>query len=389
MPDQSLAHESWLGLCPKSPAMHTTTAVLIGQPELVHPQTPDGRGPAIRPGRFRDGIRIAAASLEAMIRDRQLLWFTLLSGLVMLFLIFAQGWSITHIEMTPSSYLDIPVGDSTLYMDLQNQLVALDSGNSNLYIDVRLFIMEMICLSGFILILAGLVLYRNGSPGKTAVTIREGWAAVRASFRPLVALSAGMALAATIMYPLIYNSQFFGSIVHGITMALFWLPYSYYEPQGVFAVLYASANFFALEIMVINSLLFLAAFYLVPAIVLEKKGLVPALAGSLTLFRRTWREVLGCILVFGFIVLGVAAVGLLIGQSPALLNHDYDFFLSGSRGYLPMMAVCYGFIVACWILMAAGFSAAGVAIAELYQVGKSDRISGVPEGSLKKPEPAP
>ena len=60
---------------------------------------------------------------------------------------------------------------------------------------------------------------------------------------------------------------------------------------------------------------------------------------------------------------------------------------SRSRGYLPMMVVCYGFIVACWILMAAGFTAAGVAIADLYRVGKSDGISGIPEGNSHKTEP--
>ena len=93
---------------------------------------------------------------------------------------------------------------------------------------------------------------------------------------------------------------------------------------------------------------------------------------------------LGCLIVFGLIVLGVFAVGVLIGQSPALLNHDYDFFISRSRGYLPMMVVCYGFIVACWVLMAAGFTAAGVAIADLYQVGKRSGISGIPEGRRGK-----
>ncbi len=306
-----------------------------------------------------------------------MLWFALLSGLVMLFLILAQGWSITHIGVAPSSWLAIPVGDSTLFIDLQqNQVVALQTGSSSSSIDLRLFLMEVICLSGFTLILAGLVLYRSGRPGKRAVTVREGWAGVRASSLPLAVLSTGLAFIATIGYPLIQHSRFFGSIVHGITMALFWLPYSFYEPQGIFAVLYASANFFALEIMVINGLLLLAALYLVPAIVLEKKGLLLALAGSAPLFRRTWREVLGCILVFAFIILGVGAVGLLIGQSPALLNHDYDFFLSPSRGYLPMMVVCYGFIIGCWILMAAGFTAAGAAITDLYHVGKNDRISG-------------
>ncbi|MGB7788566.1 hypothetical protein [Methanoregula sp.] len=380
--------EHWLGLCRKAPTFHTAPAILVNDPVTALPAPPAGNVSPARRGRIRDGISIATGSLMATFRDRQLLWFTLLSGLVMLFLILAQGWSITHVAMTPSFSLDIPVGDSTLFIDLQNQLVALPSGNSSIIIDLRVFLMEMICLSGFILILACLVLYRNGNRGKTAVTVHEGCAIVRASFWSLTALSVGMAFVATIVFVFISHSQFFGSIVHGITMALFWLPYEYYHPGGFFSVLYTSANFFALEIMAINSLLFLAALYLVPAIVLEKKGLIPALAGSVTLFRRTWREVLGCILVFGFIVLGVAAVGVVIGQSPTLLNHDYDFFISRSRGYLPMMIVCYGFIVACWILMAAGFSAAGVAIADLYRVGKSNGVSDIPEGSLKKPEPA-
>jgi len=378
----------WLGLCRKPPALYTTTAMLIARPEIVHPATPDGSGPGARPGRILDGIGIAAAGLKAIVRDRQLLWFTLGSGLVMLFLILAQGWSITHFERAPSFTVDIPAGDSSLFIDLQNLLVAVPSGTSPMIFDLRIFLVEMISLSGFILVLAGLVLYRSGRRGKTAVTFREGCAAVRASLPPLAVLSVGMALTATLAYTFISRSQLFGGIVHTITMAFFWLPYEYYRPEGVLSVLYSSANFFALEVMAINSLLFLAALYLVPSIVLEKKGLIPALAGSPTLFRQTWRELLGCLLVFGAIVLAVAAVGLAIGQSPVLLNHDYDFFLSASRGYLPMMAVCYGFILACWILMAVGFSAAGVALADLYQVGKSSGISGFPERSLEQPEPA-
>ena len=60
-----------------------------------------------------------------------------------------------------------------------------------------------------------------------------------------------------------------------------------------------------------------------------------------------------------------------------------------SRGFLPMMFVCYGFIVSFWVLMAAGFTTAGVALADLYHVGKSNGISGTPEGGLEKPEHGP
>ena len=380
--------EHWLGLCPKSPALHTTAAVLMGPPELVQSPAPEGTGSGGKPGRIRDGIGIAAASLKSVIRDRQLLGFTLLSGLVMLLLIFAQGWNITQPGPGPSFNPSIPVGDSTLFIDVQNLQLALSSGTSTTILDLRIFLMEVICLSGFLLILAGLVLYRSGKRGNAAITFREGLVAVRASLRPLAVLSAGMALAATFVYAVISQDPFFGGIVNTITMALFWLPYEYYRPEGVFAVLYGSANFFALELMAVNILLLLAALYLVPSNMLEKKGIVSAVAGSIILFRRTWRELLGCLLVFGAIILGIAAVGLAIGQSPALLNHDYDFFLSASRGYLPMMIICYGFLVVIWIMMAAGFSAAGIAIADLYHVGKGSGESGTPEGNRKKPGPA-
>jgi hypothetical protein len=236
-------------------------------------------------------------------------------------------------------------------------------------------------------VLAGLILYRTGSRGRTMVTVREGLSVIRPSFGSLAALSVGMAFLATVAYDLIFNSLFFAGIIRSI-MELFWLPYAYYEPQNwTFAALYFSAYFYAIEMMIINFLLIMAALYLVPAIVLDKKGLIPALLGSVTLLRRTWCEVLGCLIVFGLIALGILAAGVLIGQSPALLNHDYDFFISRSRGYMPMMVVCYGFIVACWILMAAGFTAAGVAIADIYRVGKSDGISGISDGNIQKPEP--
>ncbi|MDO9549362.1 MAG: hypothetical protein Q7J03_00145 [Methanoregula sp.] len=376
--------EHWFGLCRKPPALRTAPALIGIESETVHPVQPDGSGPAGRPGRIRYGISIAAASLKALVRDRQLLWFTFLSGLVMLFLILAEGWS--HRFIDPAFPVRVLIGGSSISLSLQYLWVGIPIGDSHYIFYWGLFLIEMICLSGFIFILAGLVLYRSGNR-KTPVTVRGGLSVVRSSFGSLAALSVGMALLATIAYDLIYLSPFFAGIIRSI-MELFWLPYAYYEPQNwTFSALYFSAYFYAIEMMIINFLLILAALYLVPAIVLEKKGLIPALSGSVTLFRRTWREVLGCLIVFGLIAIGVFAVGLLIGQSPALLNHDYDFFISRSRGYLLMMVVCYGFIVSCWVLMAAGFTAAGVAIADLYRVGKSDGISGIPEGNIQKPEP--
>jgi hypothetical protein len=81
----------------------------------------------------------------------------------------------------------------------------------------------------------------------------------------------------------------------------------------------------------------------------------------------------------------VAAVALVIGQLPLMLYQGYE---ATDRGHPFMMVVYYGFILACSILMAVGFTAAGVAISDLGQIGKSTGISGIPEGNRKKPEPA-
>lgn len=368
----------WLGLCRKPPAIRTAPALIVLESETVQPLKPDGSGPAGRPGRIRDGISIATASLKALVRDRRLLGFAFLTGLVMLFLILAEGWSHRYID--PAFPMTILIGGSSFYVSFQYLWVGIPFKNTHIIFYWGLFLIELVCLSGFILVLTGLLLYRNGNGGRTPVTFRQGLSVVRQSFGSLAALSLGMALIASFAYGYIFGNLFLGRIIQFI-MELFWIPYAYYAPQNwALHSIYYSAYFAAIEMMVINFLLFLAVLYLVPAIVLEKKGIIPALAGSITLFRRTWRELLGCLMVFAIIVLGIFAVGVLIGQTPNLFNHDYDFFLSPSRGYLPMMIACYGFIASCWVLMAVGFSAAGIATADLYRIGKSNGISGTFEG---------
>jgi hypothetical protein len=360
--------EHWSGLCRKAPRLYTTPAVPVAETGTVLPAIPDGGGPVGRPGRVRDGIGIAAASLKALVRDRMLLWFAFLAGLIMLFLVLAEAWSNRYID--PVFPVTVLIWDRSFYLDMQYLWVGIPLGDGHGIFSFGFFLIELACIFGFFIVLASLILYQSGNRGGKVFTFRGAPSGLRASFGSLTVLSIGMAFVATIVWDDISHSQFFGGIISSI-MQLFWLPYACYEPQNwTLGAIYYSASFSSLEIMAINILLFLAALYLVPAIVLERKGLIPALATSLSLLKRTWHMVLGCPIVFELIVVGFFAVGVLIGQSPALLNHDYDFFISRSRGYLPMMAVCYGFIVTCWALMAVGFSATGVALADLYNVGK-------------------
>jgi len=352
-----------LGWCPNAPAMHIVPAVLSVPPETIHTDRPDGSGSARRSSRVRHGVSIAAGSLKTMIRNRYLLGFSLLFAIAMFFLIEAEAWSGGHFHHT------LPF------------LTTISIGNPVMVFDPWLFFVELICLSSFTFILAGLVLHRNGNGVKKPVTIREGCTAVNAHAGSLAVLSIAMALFATIMFAIVSQSHFFVRIGGAIVFAFFWIPYDYVL-DGIISTLQISC-----QILFITIIPFLVALYLVPGIVLEKKGLVPALAGSITLIQSTWREMLGCILVYGIIVFLVAAVALVIGRVPELL-YDRGFYLSMYLGHLLTTGVYYGFILACLILMAAVFSAAGIAIADLYQVQKSAGIPGMPEGNLEKPEPA-
>jgi hypothetical protein len=346
-------HE-WMGWCPNAPILRTAPAVLIVPPEPMHPAEPGSSGSPGNSGRVRCGIRIATGSLRALFRERRLLWFSILAGLVTLFLIAVEEWTVVHIQSSPPFLIDIPGGGAILTYP---------------FLDTRLFLIEMICLSCITILLAGLVLYRAGNLIHKSLTIREVFAGVSAHAGPLGALSTAMALSGIFLYEIISQSQFFGKVINTIDMAVFYLPYAYYVPNVLSAAIY-----FSVKIMFVNMILFLAALYVVPVIVLGKKGLVIALADSFGLMRRTWREMLGCVLVFGAIVLLVAAVALMIGQSPLLLSHDYDFFLQVSRGQVLMTGVCYGFIIACWVMMAGGFTAAGIAITDLYSCGTETKV---------------
>lgn len=351
----------YLGWCPNTPAMRIAPAALAVPQVALNPAHPDGGGGDGGPGRIRRGIGIATGSIRTMVRDKRLFWFSFLAGIAILFLLVAEGWNVTHHDYTLPSLIWIPFGDSALIV-----------------FDLRLFLIEGICLSCFTLLLAGMVIYRNRACAGKHIRIRDAFAGINAHAGSLAALSFVMALVATALFEMSAQSQFTGKIEFAISMAMFYLPYAYYVPNEVF-----SALFFSFRIMVVNILLFLLALYVIPVIVLENRGFPASLAGSVILMRKTWRELLGCILVFGAIIAVVAAIALLIGQSPLLLNHDYDFFLQMSRGQVLMTIVCYGFLFACGVLMAVGSTVMGIAITELYASGIADPVHQVTDTDIR------
>jgi len=257
--------------------------------------------------------------------------------------------------------------------------ITLTIGNSHMMFDPWLFLVETICLFCFTILLACLVMQRIGNGSHAQVTFRERIFGARTYAGPLAILSLEFALIATVVFEMVYQTEFFTDVIFGYILAPFILIPFEYVPYGDVSAIYIS-----FIIVVINICLFLISLWLVPVIVLKKK-LIPALAGSVILIKKTWHEMLGCILVYGTIVIGVAVVAFVIGHLPEILYQGYD---ATNRGHPLMMVLYYGFILACFTLMSAGFTATGVAIADLWYVGKSTGISGIPEGNEKKLEHA-
>ncbi len=281
----------------------------------------------------------------------------------MFFLIVAKVWDVQQFHETLPLLITIPFGKSFIVFD------------------PWLFLVELICLSCFAILLTGMVLQQNENDGKKMVTFRGAFTGAGTHIGPLAVTSLILALIATIAFGIISGIEFFGDIVMRIQMAIIVIPNAYIPYGDVMAFFY---SFLFLDI---NVVLFFFVLFLVPVIVLKKKGPGTTRAGLISHVRRTWREMLGCILVYGTIVLGVVAAALVIGQLPQLLYQGYSYHATVLTHPL-MMVVYYGFILACSIIMAAGFTAAGVAITVLSQLGKRRGMSGIPEVNLKKPEPA-
>jgi hypothetical protein len=336
---------------------------LVVQPELLNPARTGSSGSAGGSGRIRRGISIATGSLKTLVRDRHLFWFSVLAGFLIIFLLAAEMWIVADNGRSLPYLVSLPFWD--------------------LYVDMRLFLLLAICFSGLSLIMAGLIRYQSRSAGGKPCTIREAFSTVSPHSHSLAGLSLLLALAGTILDAVVTQTPFFGEITFTISMAVFYLPYAYYFPDVLNSVL-----FFSAIIMAITILLFLLCLYVIPGIVLDKKGLLSAIAGSADLMKKTWLELLGCVLVFGAVILMVVAIALVIGQSPLLLNHDYDFFLQVSRGQVLMTVVCYGFILACGVLTAVGSTVLGVAIADLYTCGTDGEIPAERPADSAAAEPA-
>ncbi|WP_321506217.1 hypothetical protein [uncultured Methanoregula sp.] len=350
------------GWCPNTRMIKTAPVMLSTPPAFV---LPSGQaGGAGGQGRIGRGIELVAGSIRTLTREKQLLWFSVLTGLVIAFMFLAQ-YTLHVLGSYPYEMISDPA-----WMVLTYAI-----GLSGIF-----------CFS---FLLSGLVLNLSPEDPKKDQSIREGLSEAGKYLRPLLTWSAILAVAGTGIY-LLFRSA--GELT--IDSLINRFPFGYIvEPEaygtgpiaGGFHIMYAADATFMM--MIITLFLFAITAFIVPALVLEKKSIPGAIGESARLIRKSWGEMLVCFLILGTALIAFTALSWLFQMLfyAVELNGPfwYEFYYKGGWR---VVAALY---MAAWMIFAlAGATIAGIAIRDLYTYAKTGRMPGSHE-TLREVQSSP
>jgi hypothetical protein len=277
--------------------------VPVVRPDTGHPSQPDDG----RPGRIRHGIRITLSSTKTLIGNRQLLWFSLFTGLVLAGHLIAQ-WVLI--------------------------LVNMNNGPDLIGSPVVAFAFELPTVFCLVFLLAGLVLSlssETGGPvsflhgfrmaGKYLIPL-TGWSVVVALLGTLIFIAGGISSGALNSMQL-HSFDIYGNLEIFLSNVFSQYPFNWsldpdvfiaHPPGGNLPVLapgFPGAFVETLFFSAINVLLFVLTLFVVPLLVLERKRLKEAVSGSFTLMKKYWAEVAACVLGLGMVVFAASLTFLL------------------------------------------------------------------------------
>ena len=350
----------WMGWCPNAPAVRTTSTVLVIPSEIVHSSQPDGGSGGS--GKIHRGITFALSGTKTLVRNRQLLWFSLLTGLVMAFMFISQYG--LHLLGTYPYYA----------IDFLRWLILT-------------FVIDLVSVFCLTVLLAGLVLNISSGEGKP-VPFFEGLSRVKDYLRSLTTWSVLIALLGTAIYvPLHY----FGLMRFTLYPFLDQFPFNFILfPEvystgpigGTYAILSAVTS--TVVVSGINIILVILTLFVVPLLVLESRHLPEAVAGSVPLMKNVWGELLACYLILMLIVAAAAMTSLLFRVvyrvvAPDMLLFWYPGIMWIAAAVLFMLTVCGLAVVVSTI--------AGIATVDLYTFGKTGRTPDTHEEDSEVSEP--
>jgi hypothetical protein len=351
----------WLGWCPNAPALRTAPAVMMVPPEPVQSlQSGDGAG---RSGRISRGVGFAVSGTRTLVKNKQLLWFSLLTGLVMAGMLLAF-YLVSVLGTYPYDAIDLP-----------RWLVLT-------------FAIELGTIFCITVLLAGLIL--SLAPGVDRATpFREGLGRAKNYLRPLADWSVIMALISTVLFVLLYYSgysqQYYVAfarfslypVVNQFPFNFILLPEIYHIGPigGTFAILSAVTE--TITLLGINLLVMLVMLFVVPQLVLEKKSLPEAVTGSCALMRSVWAESLACFALIGVVLSAASLTSLLFRIVYGIVAPEMLLFWYPGDEWIAAAVV---YMLALSGLFCIASTVAGIAAANLYTYGKTGQVMHPAEG---------
>ncbi len=366
--------EHWFGLCRKPPALHALQTGICIPPESAFEGLPDGGGGGS--GTIRRGVGAALSGMRTLNRNRQLLWFSLLAGLVLAGNTIGQAafWYIEY----------------NLHMPLDR--IAWQ------------FFIEFATLFCLVFLLAGLFLsIPSGKEG--SASFFEGLARAKKYKRAIFLWSfvltlAGMLLVIVFSYVparfptpevlFLYHNGF-GRLDSFLFNTLHQFPFnlSRLPPTDLFTEIpgYGGRSVLlwfypgfreTLTFSAINQVLFILTPFVVPLIVLGQKTLREAGAGSFAMMKKTWAEAAACTAFLGVIVSGVFLMYLLVQAAHGMVTPLATYY----RPTDAWIALGLLYDLALFSVAFVAATVGGIAALDLYISAKSRQFIGSPD-----PEP--
>jgi hypothetical protein len=344
----------WFGLCPKPPAVRASQGDIVYLSQPAHEGLPDGGGGGS--GAIRRGIGAALTGMRTLNRNRQLLWFTLLAGIVLAGNTIGQGalyyinwitggivWFVLVFFIEFATLFCLVSLLAGLFLCIPSGKEGPDSFFTELT-KARKY-QNAIFLLSFFLAIAGLLLNR--------IFLYPG-----GIFWPF----SSYLLSLLIQFPFTLNlnpSTFAEIPGYGGRSLLFWTyPYGFME---------------ALIFSAINLILLILTAFVVPLIVLEQKTLKEAVTGSFAMMKKTWVAVASCAVFLGVIVSVVFLTYLLIQSAHGMVTPPELLYDRPSGPWLALGLLYY------LVLFGVAFVAAtagGIATLDLYKQAKTSQEPG-------------
>ncbi|MFZ2073138.1 MAG: hypothetical protein WAU64_01535 [Methanoregula sp.] len=367
--------EHWFGLCRKPPAVHVLQTGIGIPTEPVWEGQPDGGGGGS--GTIRRGIGAALSGMRTLNRNRQLLWFTLLAGLVLAgntlgqAALYAIDWTWTRQPFIVSYVLN--------------------------------FLIEFATLFSLVFLLAGLVLSIQ-SKKEGSASFFEGLAGAKKHLKSLFLWSFVLALAGILLdivffyVPLWFPHELgflygFWHLEPFLTTWFLQFPFNLTlypmktigDPVVGLAWIYPYGFMEALTFSAINLLLFILTPFVVPSIVLEQKTIREAVVGSFAMMKKIWAEVASCAVFLGVVAFGVFLTYYLVQAAHGMVTPPV-FVFSRPTGTWFALGLLYD--LALWSVAFVVATVGGIAALDLFTDAKTRLMSGIVEGNQNGRIPA-